>query len=238
MNDDNALSFNMVWLNSLSMPPIARAYVERGEGRCSKRKSIQQNFFYKRLMKHKSIDYSAISKERSNIAESARKMAENRRKRSPYSAEKQGSLIQKLSDYVESQKAEGKPLTIAGFMLASGIPKKTWYEMRDGRYDASIEEYKMLKGIPEDAENYVTEDGEVLPLVLWSDVIERCYLLAQQEREEACVAGKAGNVIGNIFLLKAHHGLNDQPDHIQHQQNIQIVANSEMALKALEMCKK
>lgn len=189
-------------------------------------------------MKYKSIDYGAISKERSNIAESARKMAENRRKRSPYSAEKQNSFIEKLSDYVENQHKEGKPLTIAGFMLASGIPKKTWYEMRDGKYDASIEEYRMLKGIPEDAEEFTTEDGEILPLLLWSDIIERCYLLAQQEREEACVSGKAGNVIGNIFLLKAHHGLNDNPMFgVQSQTNIQIVANSEMALKALEMCK-
>lgn len=183
------------------------------------------------------LDYKAVAAEEKKIMNAARNLAIAKRERSPYSPEKQGEFIEKLADYVEQQEEQRKPLTVAGFILASGIPKRTWYEMKRGDYDAGIEEYKMLKGIPLDAEEWTTEDGEVLSLIPWSDVIDRCYLLAQQERETACIAGKAGNVIGNIFLLKSQHGLSDQPQQVQNQTNIQVVANAETAIKALEMLK-
>lgn len=188
-------------------------------------------------MAKKSIDYKAIQTERSKITESARKLAEAKRANSPYRVEEQPIFVSKLSGYVEEQEKKGKPLTIAGFMLAAGIPRRTWYKMASGEFDTMVEEFKLLRGIPEDADEYVTEDGEVVPLLLWSDIVERCSLLAQQQREEACIVGKSGNVIGNIFLLKAQHGLSDAPEQVQTQNNIQIVADAETALKALEMCK-
>jgi len=182
-------------------------------------------------------DYGEIQRERKKITESARALAIANRNRSPYTPMTQGTFIERLSNYVEEQDKKGKPLTVAGFILASGMPQPTWYNMKDGMYDASIEEFKVTHDIPQDAEEYVTEDGEVLSLLPWSEVINRCYLLLQQERETNCVAGKAGNVIGNIFLLKSQHGLSDMPQQIASQTNIQIVANSDTAMKALEMLK-
>lgn len=183
------------------------------------------------------IDYGEVQKERKKITESARKLAIANRNRSPYTPMTQGTFIERLSNYVETQSKMGKPLTVAGFILASGMPKMTWYEMKDGRYDPSIEEYKLTHDIPLDATEYTTEDGEILSLLPWSEIIDRCYMLLQEERETNCIAGKAGNVIGNIFLLKSQHGLSDMPQQVQSQTNIQIVANSDTAMKALEMLK-
>lgn len=182
-------------------------------------------------------DYKSIAAERKKITESARALAIAKRNNSPYTPLTQGTFVERLSNYVEEQDRKGKPLTVAGFILASQMPQATWYDMKNGVYDASIEEYKISHDIPLDAEEYVNDDGEVLSLMPWSEIINRCYLLLQQERETNCVAGKAGNVIGNIFLLKSQHGLSDMPQQVQTQTNIQIVANSDTAMKALEMLK-
>ena len=183
------------------------------------------------------IDYREITTARHEIFEAAKKNVLVQREKSPYAPNKQAVFVERLQNYIDEQERTGKPLTVAGFNLASKIPRATWDKMRRGEYDIGIEEYKMLKGIPEDAEEWVTEDGEVLSLRPWSEIVDYCYLLAQQERETACVAGKAGNVVGNIFLLKSQHGLSDQPEQVAHQTNIQVVADAETALKALEMCK-
>ena len=183
------------------------------------------------------IDYREITTARHEIFEAAKKNVLVQREKSPYAPNKQAVFVERLQNYIDEQERTGKPLTVAGFNLASKIPSATWDKMRRGEYDIGIEEYKMLKGIPEDAEEWVTEDGEVLSLRPWSEIVDYCYLLAQQERETACVAGKAGNVVGNIFLLKSQHGLSDQPEQVAHQTNIQVVADAETALKALEMCK-
>lgn len=185
----------------------------------------------------KQIDYGAVQTARHEIFEAAKKSVLAQRERSPYAPDKQAVFIERLQNYIDEQERTGKPLTVSGFNLASKIPSRTWEKMRHGEYDIGIEEYKMLKGIPEDAEEWITEEGEVLSLRPWSEIVDYCYLLAQQERETACVAGKAGNVVGNIFLLKSQHGLSDQPEQVQSQKNIQIVADSETALKALEMLK-
>jgi len=185
----------------------------------------------------KHFDYALKSAVRKEIFEAAKKSALAQRERSPYSPEKQGVFIERLQNYIDEQEKKGDPLTVSGFNLASKIPSATWDKMRRGEYDAGIEEYKMLKGIPMDATEWTTEDGEVLSLRPWSEIVDYCYLLAQQQRETACIKGKAGNVIGNIFLLKSQHGLSDQPEQVAHQTNIQVVADAETALKALEMCK-
>jgi len=191
----------------------------------------------KRNPNSRNADYAAIQNARSEIMESARNLVRAKRESSPYAPQKQGIFIERIQNYISEQNDLGKPLTIAGFILASEIPQRSWYKMRDGEFDAGIEEYKLANDIPLDAEEWVTEDGEVLSLKPWSEIVEYCHLLTQQQREEACVAGKAGNVVGNIFLLKAQHGLSDAPEQIQHQTNIQVVADAETALKALEMCK-
>ena len=174
---------------------------------------------------------------RKEITEQARKLAKAKREASPYSPAKQGIFIERLNNYIEEKKASGEPMTVAGFILASGIPQASWYHLKDGDFDNMIEEFKITNDIPLDADEWVTEDGEILSLKPWSEIIEHCYLMAQEQREIGCIKGKAGNVVGNIFLLKSQHGLSDQPDMIKTQNNIQIVADAEMALKALEMCK-
>lgn len=188
-------------------------------------------------MAKKNIDYNEINQGRHEITEAAKRMAEACRKKSPYAVEKQQVFLDKIHAYIDGQEEMGKPLTISGFMLAAGIPKRSWYDMANGRYDTAVYEFKDTHGIPLDADSYVDEDGEVKPVMLWSDIVDRCSLLTQQQREEACVAGKAGNVIGNIFLLKAQHGLSDMPEVVGHQTNVQIVADAETAMKALEMLK-
>ena len=185
----------------------------------------------------KPIDYREVNKARQEITAAARELAIKCREKSPYSVEKQGIFIDRLAKYIEEQRENGEPLTVSGFTLAAQIPQRTWEKMRHGEYDTMIYEYKMLHGIDEDAIEAVNDDGEVVSLLPWSEIVDKCYLLAQEERERGCITGKAGNVVGNIFLLKAQHGLNDQPDQIAHQTNVQIVADAETALKALEMCK-
>ena len=183
------------------------------------------------------IDYNEINQGRHEITEAAKKMAEACRKSSPYAVEKQDVFLERIENYINEQDEKGKPYTISGFMLAAGIPSRSWYSMKDGTYDTMVYEYKQLHDIPLDATEYVNEDGEVKPILLWSDIVERCSLLTQQQREEACVIGKAGNVVGNIFLLKAQHGLSDAPEQVNRQTNVQIVADAEIAMKALEMLK-
>ncbi len=185
----------------------------------------------------KNADYSGITNARKELMESARKIVKAHRESSPYAPQKQGEFIERLEKYIEDCKEKKEPLTIAGFILAAGIHRRMWYKLKDGEYDAGLEEYKLACGIPQDAEEWVTEDGEVMTFKPWSEIVDHCYMLVQQERELGCVAGKAGNVIGNVFLLKAQHGFSDQPEQVQNQKNIQIIADAETAKKALEMLK-
>ena len=185
----------------------------------------------------KNVDYREVNAVRHEIFEAAKASVLAQRERSPYAPSRQGEFIEKLQNYIDEQKKAGKPLTVSGFNLAVGMTSGSWCKMKQGEFDYGIAEYKAVKGIPEDAEEWVDEDGTVLSLRPWSEIVDYCYLLAQQEREIGCIKGKAGNVVGNIFLLKSQHGLNDQPDQIGHQTNVQIVADAETALKALEMCK-
>ena len=72
------------------------------------------------------IDYGDMQRERAEIVKGAKNLALKRREKSPYAIEKQGEFIEKINAYIEKQELEKKPLTIAGFILATGIPKVSW----------------------------------------------------------------------------------------------------------------
>ena len=171
-------------------------------------------------------DYSAL-------VETSKRFIEARRARSLYNV----GNIQKLIDAFEAYEAEqartGKPLTVSGYILASGMPKSTFYEASNGMYDYVIEEYKITHGLSEDTETVIDENGQEITLAPWSEVIEKAYLKIQEQRETACSSTR-GNPAGNIFLLKAQNGLQEEASPHTVNQNL-IIADADKAKTMLEM---
>lgn len=137
-------------------------------------------------------------------------------------------VMRDLSEYAEEQKKNNKPLTVAGFIMASKLPERTWYEAKDGRLDDITAIYAF------DHDEYVDPDtGETLPLVTMSHVCKNAYLLIQAQLEGNCYTNR-GNPAGSIFGLKAQFGWSDDnaPQHVV--QNL-VIADPEQAKKAMQM---
>ena len=138
-----------------------------------------------------------------------KELAATRRERMKYTQEYLATLFEKANDYVADRAERGKPLTIAGFQMALGIPKQTWYELKKGSWDHSLYEFLADKDLPSDYAESV--DGPLLykgvPLITYSEFLDGLYLKQQEMLEEACINKQ--NPVGAIFLMKALHGHND-----------------------------
>ena len=117
-------------------------------------------------------ELTAISEARSDIMEKAKKLAIAKRKNSPYTVERIPLMVQQCQEYADKCLKEGKPLTHAGFCLATGIPTQTWYKMLHGEYDYINIEYLLTHNIPlpddpdADFVEYIDENGEIKRITL------------------------------------------------------------------------
>ena len=139
--------------------------------------------------------------------------------------------------YIEDCQRTNKPLTVAGFILAAGIPTATWYEMRDGKHDAITAYYQMQHNYTDDDGQpiYIDEaTGEAETLVTPSEIVKRCYLVLQNQLESNCYNVKAHNVAGSIFGLKAQFNWNDDTTPQQVTQNL-VICDAEQAKRALKL---
>ena len=80
--------------------------------------------------------------------------------------------------YVETRKAENKPITLSGAALFLGFC-----------------DYEAMMG-------YAGRDG-------YESAIKKIRAINRDQLESNCIAG-GGSTAGNIFLLKANHGLQDK----------------------------
>lgn len=189
-------------------------------------------------------ELTAISKAQSDIMEKAKRLAIARRNNSPYTVERIPLMVQQCQDYADECLKEGKPLTHAGFCLATGIPTQTWYKMLHGEYDYINAEYMLMHDIPfpddpdADYVEYVDENGEMrkITLVTYGEVTQKCSLLIQAQLESNCYSNR-GNPAGSIFGLKARFQWQDTPQTVGSVTNNLVIADAEQAKKALEMLK-
>ena len=186
----------------------------------------------KRHYKHTNNDGSDylpdIAKEASKISAAAFAMAKNNHK---YKQEDVQRIATACDAYIQEQWEKGKPLTVAGFILASGLPTSTWYDAKNGDLDSITVLYQMEH---DNTETYTDETtGEVLPLVRLSEICKNAYLLIQAQLETNCYTNK-GNPAGSIFGLKAQFGWQDDAPPQRLTQVLQI-CDAEQAKKALEM---
>ena len=168
------------------------------------------------------------------FSETCRRIAESRHANSPIRQEMLVEYMNRVEEYVEDCRRVGKPLTHAGFALACDIGIDTWRRIREGQFDYVPEEFRILHNLPADAEEYITEDGEIIPLIPWSEVFKKCELLIQDQLESNCYTNK-GNPAGSIFGLKARFDWRDDPEVPNHLTQNLVIADSNQARKALQM---
>lgn len=171
-----------------------------------------------------------------------KQFAVNRANNRKYSVHNIGQYLEGIDRYVADCRANNKPLTVAGFILhAFNVPSKSYYELKAGDKDHYIEEYIQTNNIDVDAlpiidgiPTYTDDNGEIIPLIPFSHLIEKCELLIQEQRETACSSLK-GNPAGNIFLLKAQQGFEDQPQEPKELHQNLIIADGERAKDIIKL---
>jgi len=164
-------------------------------------------------------------------------IARQREKQRKYNIEFMTRAAGLIGEYVERQRADHKPLTVAGMQLAADIMPSSWNTIINGEHDAILYEYMDVHGIPYDEEGTIYTDpetGREVLLVRPSEVLKRFDLAIQEERESKCSSLK-GNPAGNIFLLKAQQGFQDTPAESKITHNNLVIADREQAAKALAL---
>lgn len=176
------------------------------------------------------------SKAEKDLIEQARVIAMNVN-RHKYKQSDVYRMIEQCEQYIKDCEHAKKPLTLAGFMLATNIPESTWREMKNGDKDNITSLYAMQYPdyIDDDGNPiYVDElTGEAKPLLTFSTVVKNCYLLVQNQLESNCYTNK-GNPAGSIFGLKAQFNWSDDTTP-QHLTQVVQICDAEQAKKALSM---
>ena len=146
-------------------------------------------------------------------------------------------IADRCADYIQEQHDKRQPLTVAGFILASGVPSSTWYDMKNEKMDSITALYAMEhpQQVTDEGEPYFVDDdtGDIKPLVTPSAVCKNAYLLIQAQLEGNCYTNK-GNPAGSIFGLKAQFGWSDDTTPQSVTQNL-VICDAEQARKALKM---
>lgn len=206
---------------------------ESSEGRFIKNKCTQTGVYMNSNSLANLQRGYQVTKEYSELTQACKRMAAARRANSPVQVERTAEVLQNITDYIEEQQARGKPLTHAGFMRCFGVGAETYYSL--DKYDYVLEEYKALHDLPVDATTYTDDDGNVLPLVAWSNIKKMvCDVAIQEQLEENCYTNK-GNPAGSIFGLKARYNWQEDNANTRVTNNTLVIADGEQARKSLQM---
>jgi len=170
----------------------------------------------------------------SEIVEQAKQMTAARRSASPVSVEKMPAILQAWEEYIEECERTRRPITWGGLALAGGISARTLERMRHGELDHIVDEFRITHDLPPDATEYITEDGEVLQLLQWSQPCQKLEAVIQDQLERNCYTNK-GNPAGSIFGLKARFGWEDQQQGPTISNQTLVIADAEQAKKAMRM---
>lgn len=167
-----------------------------------------------------------------------KELARNYNPGNTYTLDKLSGVFNRIAQYLQDHENTGAPITQAGCLLAGDISADTWQRMGDGELDHLLYMYMDKYDIPYDLEGTEIPDpvtGEMVLLLRPSAVQNRIVLHLQDQRERLCSTNK-GNPAGSIFLLKAMHGLRDDPDRAPATTNqTLIIADREQAEKALQL---
>lgn len=177
-----------------------------------------------------------VTSQYAQIEAGARAMVEARNKARKYNADFIPVLIERLEQYRRECEQTNTPLTSAGFILASGIPQSTFNEMVRGDYDNVIEEYRIVNNIPNDVDEVIDDDGQIIPLESFSAILEKyARLPLQMQLESNCYNTQRGvNPAGSIFGLKARFNWKED-NGTQYIDKAVIIADGEQARKSLKM---
>lgn len=173
-----------------------------------------------------------ISKEKHEETERYKEIAEATKTRNRYGQEYALELLNRLSEYIDNQRAIKKPITIGGLVRASGMNVDSFQRYRHGNGDYLLYQYMDKHGIDYDEEGtlYTFPDGSTVLLVRLSDVIKNALLTVQEQLEGNCYTNK-GNPAGSIFGLKASFGWQDQPQEQRTTNNNTLVLNNVATLE-------
>ena len=177
-----------------------------------------------------------LRQEADAITAKAKEFAAARRARSPVCMEQLPDICDKWEHYIEECEHSRQPLTWGGFALAAGISTRTIDRMRAGELDHIVEEYILIHDIEPTATEYINDDGQIIPLVPWSQICQKLEALIQDQLERNCYTNK-GNPAGSIFGLKARFNWQDQQQSAGTINNNLVIADADQARKALEMLK-
>ena len=155
--------------------------------------------------------------------ETYQKWAQAKRLQTKFTQEHLTQIYDYARDYVLECREKGKALTISGLQLATHCNKMDYSRMRSGEYDWRMLQFAEYKGIDLEhditpiyddllcmtVDYWISPDGEMFIMSFYSDIIDRFYLLIQEQTEELLY--KSPNPRGPIFILKAVFGFNDRP---------------------------
>lgn len=173
--------------------------------------------------------------------DSFKRMAEERRRACKFKQESALEIYNNVKTYISERTEQGRPLTISGLILASGVSTDTYYKMSSGEYDYRLLEYtdmynidvdsitKTIDGIPV----YVDSNGSDILLIAFSQIFQKALLLIAEQTEERLY--QKGRV-GDIFALKAQHGWQEEQSPQTVNQTL-VIATEEQAREAIKMLK-
>lgn len=178
------------------------------------------------------------NKARSEGIKYYKEMAQRRKEKLKYDQVFCLKLYQRTKAYLESLKVTGKPITMAGLILASGMSQRSWKEAANGDMDHQLEIYLDTHEITEVYEYDLmpcadTEDGQVL-LVPMSAVIEKAVLLKEDETETRLYENGR---VGDIFALKAKHGWIEEEKAPHTVNQTLVIASPKEAEEAIKLLK-
>lgn len=172
-----------------------------------------------------------------------KEIAERVRQNKKYKQEEVLTVYNRLTAYIEKQNQEGRPLTVAGMIKASGVNKTTWYDMLQGQHDYMlyqlIDTYSIdidnaydIDGIPATTININGNDTEIL-LICWRELLQKAMLSIEEQTEERLYSNGR---VGDIFALKSVHNWREEQSPQTVNQTL-VIATEEQARKAIELLK-
>lgn len=184
---------------------------------------------------------AAASKQFGDEVSRYKEIAEKMRQKRKIKQEGLYTVYCRLNEYIERQRNEDRPLTVAGMIQAAGVSRSTWYEMAGGDYDYQlyqlIDTYNLsptynIDGIPA-TDTEINGEKQTILLIQWSYLIEKGMLAIEEQTEERLYS--KGRV-GDIFALKAVHGWQEEPNPQTVNQTL-VIASPEQAREAIAALK-